>query len=96
MIMRVKYKTIPGKQFVVRRHVYQMLQQLFKENGIEFAHRNVTVYMPPETGRTASTEKKADEGDNAVVSENPALAAGAAAALAAIQAEEEQQVGKDK
>ena len=25
-----------------------MMQELFRENGIEFAHRNVTVYLPPE------------------------------------------------
>jgi small-conductance mechanosensitive channel len=48
MVMRVKFKTVPGEQFVVRRHVFQMMQQAFRENGIEFAHRNVTVYLPPE------------------------------------------------
>jgi len=48
MIMRVKFKTLPGEQFVIRRHVFQMMQQAFKDAGIEFAHRNVTVYLPPE------------------------------------------------
>ncbi len=48
MIMRVKFKTLPGEQFVVRRHVFQMMQQAFRDAGIEFAHRNVTVYLPPE------------------------------------------------
>ncbi len=93
MVMRVKFKTIPGKQFVVRRQVFQRMQQLFKENGIEFAHRNVTVYMPPETGQTASTEQKAGETETvggSGGSAKPALSAGAAAALAAIQAEEDQ------
>jgi small-conductance mechanosensitive channel len=76
MIMRLKYKTVPGGQFVIRREVYRMIQESFRENGIEFAHRNVTVYMPPddETGEHA---KKA-------------IQAGAAAAAAAAQAEEEQ------
>jgi hypothetical protein len=46
MIMRVKFKTIPGEQFVVRREVFRMMQEAFHENGIEFAHRNVTVYLP--------------------------------------------------
>ena len=48
MIMRVKFKTIPGEQFIVRREVYRLIQEGFRENGIEFAHRNVTVYLPPE------------------------------------------------
>jgi small-conductance mechanosensitive channel len=48
MIMRVKFKTLPGEQFVIRRHVFHMMQQAFKDAGIEFAHRNVTVYLPPE------------------------------------------------
>jgi small-conductance mechanosensitive channel len=55
MIMRVKYKTIPGEQFAIRKEVYRLLQEAFKEAGIEFAHKNVTVYMPPE----ASTAEKA-------------------------------------
>jgi small-conductance mechanosensitive channel len=74
MIMRVKFKTIPGEQFVIRREVYRMIQESFRENGIEFAHRNVTVYMPP--------GEETDEHDK------KALQAGAAAAAAAAQAEE--------
>jgi moderate conductance mechanosensitive channel len=54
MIMRVKYKTKPGDQFGIRREVYRLMQEAFKEEGIEFAHRNVTVYMPPEVRREAS------------------------------------------
>ena len=43
MIMRVKFKTKPGDQFLVRRHVYQRLRDLFDENHIPFAHREVLV-----------------------------------------------------
>lgn len=46
MIMRVKYKAIPGEQFVIRKEVYRLIQEAFQKEGIEFAHRNVTVYMP--------------------------------------------------
>jgi small-conductance mechanosensitive channel len=83
MVMRVKFKTVPGEQFVIRREVFRMMQEAFRENGIEFAHRNVTVYMPPEAGEadTGRIDKKAVE-------------AGAAAALAAAQAEEEQKKPK--
>jgi len=75
MVMRVKFKTIPGQQFGIRREVFRMMQESFRENGIEFAHRNVTVYLPP--GEADSTpDKKAIE------------AAGAAAALSEAQKEE--------
>ena len=76
MIMRVKFKTIPGQQFVIRREVYRMIQESFAEHGIEFAHRNVTVYMPP-------------GGDNKETADNAAEAGAAAAAIAAAQEEEE-------
>jgi small-conductance mechanosensitive channel len=88
MIMRVKFKTIPGEQFVVRREVFRLMQESFRENGIEFAHRNVTVYLPPESESTAKAEGTA--GRNASGQTDKKLAeAAAAAGAAAIQAEEE-------
>jgi len=95
MIMRVKYKTKPGDQFAIRKEVYHLMQEAFKEEGIEFAHRNVTVYMPPETGSN-STAEGADEDrrDDAQAVSDIQRQAAAAAALAAIQAEEEAQAQK--
>jgi hypothetical protein len=57
-----------------------LLQEAFRENGIEFAHRNVTVYLPPGE-ETGEHDKKAIE-------------AGAAAAAAAAQAEEAKETPK--
>lgn len=71
MIMRLKFKTIPGEQFVIRREVFRMIQESFRETGIEFAHRNVTVYLPP--------GEEADEHDKKVI--------GAGAAAVAAQAD---------
>jgi len=82
MVMRVKFKTIPGEQFVIKREVFRMMQEAFRENGIEFAHRNVTVYLPPGEESGAPNEK--------------VLEAGAAAAAAAQQAEEEQAAAEQK
>ena len=89
MIMRIKYKTKPGDQFAIRKEVYRLMQEAFKEEGIEFAHRNVTVYMPPDTGSEA-TEQPAgeDRQGDAKADSNIRREASAAAALAAIQAEE--------
>jgi small-conductance mechanosensitive channel len=90
MVMRVKYKTRPGDQFAIRKEVYHLMQEAFKEEGIEFAHRNVTVYMPPETGSESGTQA-AGEGQqkDAKADSEAQRQAAAAAALAAIQAEEE-------
>jgi small-conductance mechanosensitive channel len=80
MIVRVKFKTIPGEQFVLRREIFHRIQRAFNESGIEFAHRNVTVYLPPD--RQAEGGKALSEEDRT------ALEAGGAAAAALIQAEE--------
>jgi small-conductance mechanosensitive channel len=82
MVMRVKFKTVPGEQFVIRREVFRMMQEEFQENGIEFAHRNVTVYLPP--------------GESGAAPDKKFLEAGAAAAAAAQQAEEEQMAQQKK
>jgi small-conductance mechanosensitive channel len=81
MIMRVKFKTVPGQQFLVRREVFRLMQEAFHEQGIEFAHRNVTVYIPPETSERMSESQK-DQ------------VAGAAAALAAAPTTEEEPTEK--
>jgi moderate conductance mechanosensitive channel len=77
MIVRVKFKTLPGEQFKVRKEVYRMIQSEFRAAGIEFASRNVTVYVPtgPKQGPGATDPN--------------IIQAGAAAGLALIQKEEE-------
>ena len=87
MVMRVKFKTIPGEQFVVRREVFRMMQESFKENGIEFAHRNVTVYLPPEDQSQTSGEGQA--GAAPAGQPDKKIQEAAAAGAAVIQAEEE-------
>jgi small-conductance mechanosensitive channel len=90
MIMRVKYKTKPGDQFAIRKEVYRLMQEAFKEEGIEFAHRNVTVYMPPEPDSNASEQVPGEtQQDEAKANSEVQRQAAAAAALASIQAEEE-------
>ena len=81
MIMRVKFKTIPGEQFIIRREVFRMIQEMFAQHGIEFAHRNVTVYMPQGEENKPDAEKIAEAG-------------AAAAAAAAAQEEEEAAAAK--
>ncbi|MEJ2101348.1 MAG: mechanosensitive ion channel family protein [Desulfobacterales bacterium] len=88
MVMRVKYKTRPGDQFAIRKEVYRLMQEAFKEAGIEFAHRNVTVYIPPEVQKAmehADTETR-----------QKIIQSGAAAALSAIEEEEQAEAAQEK
>ena len=99
MIMRVKFKTIPGEQFVVRREVFRMMKESFRENGIEFAHRNVTVYLPQEENQAASGDGPGEDKDTAAHAAAPdkkVLEAAAGAAAAAFQAEEEKKAAEVK
>jgi small-conductance mechanosensitive channel len=90
MIMRVKYKTKPGDQFAIRKEVYRLMQEAFREAGIDFAHRNVTVYMPPGSGGNAGAPAAENSGPNdAKPDDDVQRQAAAGAALATIQAEDE-------
>jgi small-conductance mechanosensitive channel len=90
MIMRVKYKTAPGEQFVIRKEVYRLMQKAFAEEGIEFAHRNVTVYIPPVTDETESGKGQDEGAETTGISDKKLIEkAGAAAAIAAAQADED-------
>jgi small-conductance mechanosensitive channel len=88
MIIRLKYKTLPGEQFAIRKEVYRMVQEEFHASGIEFAHRNVTVYMPPEI--QPQTPDEGEKPSEAQSSDQRIREAGAAAAQALIQQEEEE------
>jgi hypothetical protein len=57
-----------------------MIQESFRENGIEFAHRDVTVYLPP--------------GEETDQHDKKAIQAGAAAAAAAAEAEKAKETPK--
>ncbi len=45
MIIRVKFMTKPGDQWLVRKKVYEEIRILFEREGINFAHREVTVRL---------------------------------------------------
>jgi len=72
MIARVKFTAKPGKQFELRKVIYAGLRDLFEQNGIRFAHRQVTV-------RVAGTGEDEDEANGKLSPEVAKAAAGAAA-----------------
>jgi moderate conductance mechanosensitive channel len=51
IIVGTKFMCKPRKQFVLRRHVFQNVQQLFRDNGIEFATRRVIVESSAKGGK---------------------------------------------
>jgi small-conductance mechanosensitive channel len=54
MIIRIKFMTKPGEQFMTRKVVYAEIHKLFEENDIKFAHQRVTVHVDEDdTGSTA-------------------------------------------
>lgn len=57
MIVRVKFMTKPGDQFVTRKVVYAHIRELFEQEGIKFAHKEVTVRLADEPQRPL-TEKE--------------------------------------
>ena len=51
MIIRVKFMTKPGDQWLVRKRVYEEIRALFAREGVRFAHREVTVRLADEEAR---------------------------------------------
>jgi small-conductance mechanosensitive channel len=54
LIVRAKFKSKPGTQFLIRREAYTRVLKAFEEAGIKFAHRQVTVFVPPGTSPSAA------------------------------------------
>ncbi|MCG7518412.1 mechanosensitive ion channel family protein [Ruegeria sp. Ofav3-42] len=82
MIIRGKFMAKPGKQFTLRKEIFNRVKAAFKENGIDFARREVRVAIPG-----------LDDAEH--VSEEQKAAIGAAAGDAvAQQAQQQQEVKK--
>ncbi|MEO3429998.1 mechanosensitive ion channel domain-containing protein [Pelagibius sp. CAU 1746] len=78
-VLRGKFMAKPGKQFLIRRAVFQAVQKAFAEEGIRFADRRVTVNVP-------GAEHMEPE-------ERTAAEKAAASAVAAAEAEAEERAG---
>lgn len=58
MIIRVKFMTKPGDQFVTRKVVYAAIRDLFEHEGIRFANKEVTVRLAGESAQPLSENDK--------------------------------------
>lgn len=84
MIIRVKFMTKPGGQWLIRKRVFQEIRDLFAREGIKFAHREVTVRLA--------------DGDvnNLTTAQKEAVAAAAQSALMDEEEEEANTGGDDR
>jgi small-conductance mechanosensitive channel len=58
MIIRVKFMTKPGDQFVTRKVVYAAIRDLFEREGIKFANKEVTVRLAEEPVEPLTDKQK--------------------------------------
>ncbi|MDJ0614067.1 MAG: mechanosensitive ion channel [Rhizobiaceae bacterium] len=58
MIIRVKFMTKPGDQFVTRKVVYAAIRELFEQEGIRFASKEVTVRIEQEEQKQLTDAEK--------------------------------------
>jgi small-conductance mechanosensitive channel len=71
MIIRVKFMTKPGDQWVIRKTVYSKLRELFLKEGIRFAHREVTVRLADDqVDQISPVQKKQMAGAAAMTAED--------------------------
>ena len=58
IVVRGKFMAKPGKQFVLRKEIYQRVQRAFEENGLQFARKEVRVTLDGSDSRELSEEEK--------------------------------------
>ncbi|MEL7165533.1 MAG: mechanosensitive ion channel domain-containing protein [Pseudomonadota bacterium] len=82
MVIRGKFMAKPGKQFMIRKEIFNRVKAAFAENGIDFARREVRVAL-------------SEPGDREELSEEDRSAIAAAASQAVQQQHTEEQGSKD-
>ncbi len=78
MIIRVKFMTRPGDQFVTRKVVYAEIRELFEREDIKFANKEVTVRLADEPTKPLTDQEKQaiTSAARAVIDDEAAQAAG--------------------
>lgn len=57
MVIRGKFMAKPGKQFMIRKEIFNRVSAAFAENGIDFARREVRVALPDRNKGDALTDE---------------------------------------
>ena len=58
IVIRGKFTTVPGGQFIIRKEVYTRVQKAFEAAGIEFARKEVRVRLPEHIQAGELTEEQ--------------------------------------
>lgn len=93
MVMRIKFKSKPGHNFLIERQVLKQLHDLFAEKGLEFAARHVIVRLPDHVSSGNTVNRSSNEGTPAGEI-NPSVLSGAGAAAIAVALAEEEELRK--
>lgn len=59
LVIRAKFMSKPGRQFIIRRHAFRAVQEAFAEAGIEFATPEVRVVVDDEDEKELPEEAQA-------------------------------------
>jgi small-conductance mechanosensitive channel len=59
IVIRGKFMVKPGKQFMIRKEIFQRIQRDFEENGIQFARKEVRVKLDNDTPQLSKSESQA-------------------------------------
>lgn len=70
IVIRGKFSTVPGGQFLIRKEVYSRVQKAFEAAGIEFARKEVRVSLP-EHVKPANLNEDQKEAIAAAASDEP-------------------------
>ncbi|MEM9147109.1 MAG: mechanosensitive ion channel domain-containing protein [Pseudomonadota bacterium] len=59
LVLRGKFMAKPGRQWTLRKEIYQRVQQAFEENGIQFARKEVRVKIDGDGGALNEDDRQA-------------------------------------
>ena len=59
IVIRGKFMVKPGKQFMIRKEIFQRIQRDFEENGIQFARKEVRVKVDSDTSQLSDSDSQA-------------------------------------
>ncbi|MDC0948846.1 mechanosensitive ion channel [Gammaproteobacteria bacterium] len=78
LIVRMKFTTKPGQQWVIRREAFRLVKDALSEQGIEFAHREVRVRLPGDVEQKMKNDDMSGN-ERSLVEREIGAAAGSAA-----------------
>jgi len=71
IVIRGKFMVKPGKQFMIRKEIFQRVQSEFEKNGIQFARKEVRVKLDSESATNLNEAETNAIGAAALEASNP-------------------------